>query len=187
MRLLLYKDLDLRRVKTAFQKVRHAIEAGDFRTPSIKKLHGTPFWRAKLGGADRLLLQFVPVGGQTVCWALEVILATLTSIRASCAAPRWTKPALSRSPTPNPPTRPFSPPPKQVPSPSTVCRPCAGSIPSTTSSSCSTNPEVSSAYQTSSQLRVRASNGHYFPNPDMRVRVPRAAGGTDGIQWQAMG
>lgn len=74
MRLLLYKDLDLRRVKTAFQKVRQAIEAGDFRTPAIKKLHGTPFWRAKLGGADRLLLQFVPVGGQTVCLALEVIL-----------------------------------------------------------------------------------------------------------------
>lgn len=74
MRVLLYKDLDLKRVKTAFQKVRAAIEAGDFRTPSIKKLHGTPFWRAKLSAADRLLLQFVPVGGQTVCLALEVIL-----------------------------------------------------------------------------------------------------------------
>jgi hypothetical protein len=47
--------------------------------------------------------------------------------------------------------------------------------------------EVSSAYQPSRQLWVRASNGHYFPNPDMRVRAPHTAGGTEGVQWQAMG
>jgi hypothetical protein len=44
MRLLQYKDLDLRRVKPAFAKVRAAIEAGDFRSPDVKKLH-----RAALG------------------------------------------------------------------------------------------------------------------------------------------
>ena len=39
MRLLQYKDLDLRRVKPAFAKVRAAIEAGDFRSADVKKLH----------------------------------------------------------------------------------------------------------------------------------------------------
>lgn len=74
MRVLLYKDLDLRRSKTAFAKVRHAIESNDFHSPSIKKMHGTPFWRAKLNDSDRLLLQFITVDGHTVCLALEVIL-----------------------------------------------------------------------------------------------------------------
>lgn len=38
MRLLQYKDLDLKRVKPAFAKVRSAIEADDFRSPDVKKL-----------------------------------------------------------------------------------------------------------------------------------------------------
>jgi hypothetical protein len=73
MRLLLYKDLDLRRVKAAFIKVRSAIEAGDFRSADVKKLTPTPYWRAKLDYANRLLLQFAQCGGETVCLALEVI------------------------------------------------------------------------------------------------------------------
>ena len=39
MRFLLYKDLDLRRVKPTFAKVRAAIEANDFKSPDVKKLH----------------------------------------------------------------------------------------------------------------------------------------------------
>ena len=39
MRFLQYRDLDLRRVKPAFAKVRAAIEAGDFKSPEIMKLH----------------------------------------------------------------------------------------------------------------------------------------------------
>ncbi len=39
MRLLQYKDLDLRRVKPAFAKLRTAIEAGDLKSPDVKKLH----------------------------------------------------------------------------------------------------------------------------------------------------
>ena len=73
MRLLLYKDIDIRRVKTAFAKVRAAIEAGDFRSADIKKLAPTPYWRAKLDYANRLLLQFARCGDETVCLALEVI------------------------------------------------------------------------------------------------------------------
>ena len=73
MRFLQYKDLDLRRVKPAFAKVRAAIEAGDFKSPDVKKLHAGGYYRAKLDHANRLLLQFARHGGQTVCLALEVI------------------------------------------------------------------------------------------------------------------
>ena len=73
MRLLLHKDLDTRRVKSAFAKVRAAIEADDFRSAEVKKLAPTAYWRAKLDYSNRLLLQFSRYGGQTVCLALEVI------------------------------------------------------------------------------------------------------------------
>ena len=73
MRLLLYKDLDTRRVKPAFAKVRAAIEAGDFRSADVKKMAPTGYWRAKLDASNRLLLQFARCGNETVCLALEVI------------------------------------------------------------------------------------------------------------------
>jgi hypothetical protein len=73
MRLLLYKDLDTRRVKAAFAKLRAAIEAGDFRSADVKKLAPTPYWRAKLDYTNRLLLQFARCGNETVCLVLEVI------------------------------------------------------------------------------------------------------------------
>ena len=73
MRLLQYKDLDLRRVKPAFAKVRAAIEAGDFKSPDVKKLHVGSYYRAKLDHSNRLLLQFARCRGETVCLALEVI------------------------------------------------------------------------------------------------------------------
>lgn len=84
MRLLQYKDLNLRRVKAAFDRVKAAIEAGDFRSADVKKLHAGPYYRAKLDYANRLLLQFARIerptaapgaegGSETVCLALEVI------------------------------------------------------------------------------------------------------------------
>ncbi|MBK9362209.1 MAG: AAA family ATPase [Rubrivivax sp.] len=80
MRLLHYRDLNLRRVKASFDKVKAAIEAGDFRSADVKKLHAGPYYRAKLDYANRLLLQFARVdrpeaegGTETVCLALEVI------------------------------------------------------------------------------------------------------------------
>lgn len=48
VRLLQYKDLDLRRVKPAFDKIRAAIVADDFRSADVKKLHAEPYYRAKL-------------------------------------------------------------------------------------------------------------------------------------------
>ncbi|HOE41916.1 MAG TPA: AAA family ATPase [Rhodoferax sp.] len=73
MRVLLYKDLNTRRVKAAFAKVRAALEADDFRSADVKKLAPTHYWRAKLDYSNRLLLQFVRYGTETVCLALEVI------------------------------------------------------------------------------------------------------------------
>jgi hypothetical protein len=80
MRLLQYKDLNLRRVQAGFDKVKAAIEAGDFRSADVKKLHAGPYYRAKLDDANRLLLQFARInrpdaegGTETVCLALEVI------------------------------------------------------------------------------------------------------------------
>ena len=54
MRFLLYKDLDLRRVKPTFAKVRAAIEANDFKSPDVKKLHVGNYYRAKLDHSNRL-------------------------------------------------------------------------------------------------------------------------------------
>jgi AAA domain len=73
MRVLLYKDLNTRRVKAAFAKVVALIEADDFRSADIKKLAPTRYWRAKLDYSNRLLLQFARYGSETVCLALEVI------------------------------------------------------------------------------------------------------------------
>lgn len=73
MRLLQYKDLDLRRVNASFAKIRASIEAGDFKSPDVKKLHVGSYYRAKLDHSNRLLLQFAKYGGETVCLALEVI------------------------------------------------------------------------------------------------------------------
>ena len=66
MRLRQYKDLDLRRVKAAFAKVRATIEAGDFYGPDVKKRQTGGYFRAKLDHSNRLLLQFARCG-ETVC------------------------------------------------------------------------------------------------------------------------
>jgi hypothetical protein len=51
MRVLTYQDLNLRRVRPAFDKFRKAIESGDFRSAQIRKLSAgsgpAPYWRAK--------------------------------------------------------------------------------------------------------------------------------------------
>ena len=90
MRVLLYKDLNTRRVKAAFAKVRAAIEADDFRSADVKKLAPTPYWRAKLDYSNRLLLQFARHGDETVCLALEVASVSCWGATASrsSAGPR---------------------------------------------------------------------------------------------------
>ena len=65
MRLLLYKDLDIRRVKAAFAKVRAAIEAGDFRSADVKsKRSFNPVFHSPVG--TRKLRVHIQLRGQ-VC------------------------------------------------------------------------------------------------------------------------
>lgn len=74
MRLLTHHHLDIHRVKAQFAKVKQAVERDDFRSPSLKKLSPTPYWRFKLDQTHRLLVQFAHHGDEKVCLALEVIL-----------------------------------------------------------------------------------------------------------------
>lgn len=73
MRVLTYKGLDPGRHKAAVDRLSKAIASEDWRAANIKKLHPTPYWRAKLSDADRLLLQFLRTGDETVCLLLELI------------------------------------------------------------------------------------------------------------------
>ena len=74
MRLLLHHDLETHRVRTQFAKLQQALARDDFKSPNLKKLHPTPYWRFKLDQSNRLLVQFARHGDETVCLALEVIL-----------------------------------------------------------------------------------------------------------------
>lgn len=74
MRLLIHHDLDTHRVRPQFAKLQQALARGDFKSPNLKKLHPTPYWRFKLDQTHRLLVQFARHGNETVCLALEVIL-----------------------------------------------------------------------------------------------------------------
>ena len=53
--------------------LRAALARGDFAAAGLKKLAPTPYWRAKLSDEARLLMQFAPYSGETVCLFLEVI------------------------------------------------------------------------------------------------------------------
>lgn len=77
MRVLEYSDLDIRKVKAAYQKVKAAMERDDFRSAEAKKLAaGRParLYAARLNLADRLLFTFVRHGDEVCVLALEVIL-----------------------------------------------------------------------------------------------------------------
>lgn len=73
MQVLVYSEFDVGRFRSKWEKVRAAIERDDFRSVDMKKLASTPYHRAKLDEASRVLVQFVRHGGQTVCLVLEVI------------------------------------------------------------------------------------------------------------------
>jgi hypothetical protein len=73
MRLLTHHQLDTQRVRAQFAKLQQAIARDDFKSPNLKKLTPTPYWRFKLDQTNRLLMQFARHGDETVCLALEVI------------------------------------------------------------------------------------------------------------------
>jgi len=73
MDILQYNDLDISRVPKPFERAAAHLRAGDFRAADVKKLAGTPFYRAKLDRADRLLFRFARHGDRTFLLLLEVI------------------------------------------------------------------------------------------------------------------
>lgn len=75
MNVLQYNDLDVSKVRAAFDRTMKALIAGDFRAADVKKLKGTPFYRAKLSDSDRLLFRFGSCDGSSYLLILEVIRA----------------------------------------------------------------------------------------------------------------
>lgn len=74
MEILQYNDLDITRVRDAFERTADQLRAGDFHAADVKKLVGTPFYRARIGRADRLLFRFARHRERTILLLLEVIL-----------------------------------------------------------------------------------------------------------------
>ena len=73
MEILTYNELDTGRVKAQFERTVAMLEKGEFRAADVKKMRGTPFYRAKLNDADRLLFRFGTFAGKTYLLLLEVI------------------------------------------------------------------------------------------------------------------
>jgi len=73
MQVLTYIGLNPAKLQAKFDKVCAAIMRDDFRSVDMKKLVPTPYYRAKLDDASRLLVQFVRYQDATVCLALEII------------------------------------------------------------------------------------------------------------------
>jgi hypothetical protein len=73
MRIVTYRDLRPGRFEKPLARLSAALSCGDFAAAGLKKLAPTPYWRAKLSHEARLLVQFVPFQGETVCLFLEII------------------------------------------------------------------------------------------------------------------
>ncbi len=73
MRIVTYRGLRPGRFAKPLERLRAALARGDFAAAGLKKLAPTPYWRAKLSDEARLLMQFAPYNGETVCLFLEVI------------------------------------------------------------------------------------------------------------------
>jgi len=73
MNILRYNDLDASKIRPAFNRTVEALRTGDFRAADVKKLKGTPYYRAKLNDADRLLFRFGAFEGESYLLLLEVI------------------------------------------------------------------------------------------------------------------
>ena len=104
MRLLTHHHLDTHRVRQQFSKLQQAVARDDFKSPNLKKLQPTPYWRFKLDQTNRLLVQFARHGDETVCLALEVIhnhdYANSRFLRG--AALQWDQLDLDDAPTSSP-------------------------------------------------------------------------------------
>lgn len=73
MRILEYNDLDLRGLRSKYNKLLTALEKGDFYSAQIKKLQGFPYYSARLDDSNRVLLQLIKYHGQSYILILEII------------------------------------------------------------------------------------------------------------------
>lgn len=74
MRVLEFHELVTSKVQKQYKKVLSYLQEGNFASVDLKKLTGTPFYRAKLDDTNRLLLQFGKYNNEPVLLILEVIL-----------------------------------------------------------------------------------------------------------------
>ena len=73
MEILQYNDIDNSGMREAYERVVGHLRDGNFRAADVKKLTGTPFYRAKLDRADRLLFRFGRHQDRGILLLLEII------------------------------------------------------------------------------------------------------------------
>lgn len=75
MNILVFKDLKVpAKLKAPFSKVKAQLSNGDFRSAEVKKISNTPYFRAKIDYANRLLFNFGSFNNQTYLLFLKLIL-----------------------------------------------------------------------------------------------------------------
>ena len=74
MKVLRYNELDTSNVRSQYEKTVERIRQDDFYSAKVKKLAGTPYYRAELDYANRLLFKIVSYQGVKYALMLEVIL-----------------------------------------------------------------------------------------------------------------
>lgn len=72
--ILFINDLDPGKLRKQFDKTIEELAAGNFAAAEVKKMAGTPFYRARLDHENRLLFRFGRYDGQTFLLVLEIIL-----------------------------------------------------------------------------------------------------------------
>ena len=73
MRILFYNDFHPGRHEAAVARVVDLLRRDELRAADLKKVAPTPYYRARLGYTDRLLLSLVSHGGERCALVLEVI------------------------------------------------------------------------------------------------------------------
>src|ERR1700733_6331170 len=73
MDILIYNELDISSVKKQYDKVVHMLRCDDFFSAEVKKLSGTPYYRAKLDYSNRLLFKVITHNHKKYALLLEII------------------------------------------------------------------------------------------------------------------
>ena len=73
MQVLKYRGLDPTSVLKQYEKIIYMLEQNDFYSAEVKKLQGTPYYRAKLDHSNRLLFTLISYHGHKYILILEII------------------------------------------------------------------------------------------------------------------